>query len=98
LEANFRRRRERSWSILHAELEAALASVRRAGFCAAAWQPQVVAVAAPLVTPNMAYAVNVSVLTTDPFEAVVKRLAPKLLTLRDDIGIALERAADAATP
>jgi DNA-binding IclR family transcriptional regulator len=98
LEAAFRRRRERSWNILSAEIAAALKSVKEVGFCAASWQPEVIAVAAPLVTSDMAYAVNVSVLTSDPFERVVSRLAPKLLTLRDDISIALERATDAASP
>ncbi len=98
LTATFRRRRERSWDVLNAEIEAALASVKASGFCAASWQPEVIAVAAPLVTSDMAYAVNVSVLTSEPFERVVNRLAPKLLTLRDDISIALERATDAASP
>ena len=95
LEAAFRRRRQNSWNVLGAEIEAALASVWAHGFCAASWQPEVIAVAAPLITSDMAYAVNVSVLTTDPFERVVSRLGPKLLTLRDDIGVALERATDA---
>lgn len=98
LEATFRRRRERTWNVLRAEIGAALESVRKAGFCAAAWQPQVVAVAAPLITPNMTYAVNVSVLTTDPFDQVVERLSPKVLTLRDDISIALRHATQAASP
>jgi DNA-binding IclR family transcriptional regulator len=98
LELVFRQRRQRSWGTLGHEIEAAMASIHDLGFCAASWQPEVIAVAAPLITSEMAYAVNVSVLTTDPFEEVVKRLAPKLLTLRDDIGIALERAADAAAP
>ncbi len=98
LQLVFRQRRQRSWGALSAEIEAALVSIQELGYCAAAWQPEVVAVAAPLVTSEMTYAVNVSVLTTDPLAAVVKRLAPKLLTLRDDIGIALERAIDAAAP
>lgn len=96
LESVFRRRR--SWPVLSAEIEEALASIRQFGFCAASWQPEVIAVAAPLVTSDMAYAVNVSVLTTEPLDRVVSRLAPKLLTLRDDISLALERATDAALP
>ena len=98
LEATFRRRRQRSWNVLSAEIELALTSVRESGFCAASWQPEVIAVAAPLITSDMAYAVNVSVLTNDPFERSVSRLAPKLLTLRDDISIALERATESALP
>ena len=94
LEAIFKRRRQRSWNVLSAEIDAALASIELSGFCAASWQPEVIAVAVPLVTSNLAYAVNVSVLTADPFDAVVRRLAPKLLTLRDDIRISLERESD----
>jgi DNA-binding IclR family transcriptional regulator len=98
LSAAFRRRRERSWHRLSAEIEAGLASVRASGYCAASWQPEVVAVAAPLLTSDLTYAVNVSVLTTDPFDQVVDRLAPQLLILRDDIRLALERATEAALP
>lgn len=92
LEAAFKQRRQRSWSILSKEIEATMHAVRTQGFCTAAWQPDVISVAAPLITSSMAYAVNVSVLTTDPHEQVVSRLAPKLLTLRDDISVALERS------
>lgn len=97
LEATFRRRRQQAWPTLRAEIEAALDSVRDHGYCAASWQPEVVAVAAPLITSDAAYAVNVSVLTTDAADDVVRRLAPKLLTLRDDIRMALERAAHAVS-
>lgn len=96
LEAVFKHRR--SWSVLRIEIEQAIASVKESGFCAASWQPEVVAVAAPLIISDMAYAVNVSVLTTEPFDRVVSRLAPKLLTLRDDISHALERATDSSSP
>ena len=96
LERVFKRRRQRSWTALSGEIEAAVGSIDAFGFCAASWQPEVIAVAAPLVTSELTYAVNVSVLTAAPFDEVVNRLAPKLLTLRDDISIALERATDAA--
>lgn len=95
LEAVFRRRRERSWGSLREQIELAVTSIQQSGFCAASWQPEVIAVAAPLVTSDMTYALNVSVLTTDPFDAVVDRLGPRLLILRDDIANALKRATDA---
>ncbi len=95
LEAVVARRRQRTWGALRTEIDAALVCIRESGFCAASWQPEIIAVAAPLITADMAYSVNVSVLTTDSFDQVVRLLAPKLLTLRDDIRIALERAADA---
>lgn len=97
LDAVFERRRTRTWPTLRAEIDAALLSIESSGFCAASWQPEIVAVAAPLITADMAYAVNVSVLTTDPIDRVVQQLAPQLLTLRDDIQIALERATEAAS-
>jgi DNA-binding IclR family transcriptional regulator len=54
LEAVFRLRRQRSWDDLSVEIEAALESIKRTGSCAASWQPEVVAVAAPLITSDMA--------------------------------------------
>ena len=91
LEAVFKARRQRPWHALRAELEAAIEKVRRDGYCAASWQPEVVAVAAPLVASDGVYALNVSVLSTEAFGAIVTRLAPKLLGLRDAIARGLER-------
>lgn len=79
------------------QIESALRSIAQTGYCAASWQPEVIAVASPLATSDLAYALNVSVLTTDPFDAVVARLGPRLMTLRDDIAFALQRAKDADT-
>jgi DNA-binding IclR family transcriptional regulator len=98
LALTFKQRRPRSWPALSAEIAAARSSIEAVGYCAASWQPEVVAVAAPLLTTDMAYAVNVSVLTAEPVETVVKRLAPKLLTLRDQIHIALERSSAGPYP
>lgn len=92
LAAVFKRRRRRPWDALREEIDAAVRRVRDDGYCAAAWQPEVVAVATPLLSGGAAYALNVSVLSAEPFEAVVRRLAPKLLTLRDEVSMAIERA------
>ena len=91
LEAVFKARRQRPWHALRAEIEAAIEQVRRDGYCAASWQPEVVAVAAPLVASDGVYALNVSVLSTEAFDAIVARLAPKLLGLRDAVARGLER-------
>jgi DNA-binding IclR family transcriptional regulator len=96
LAAVFRRRRQRPWEALRAEIDAAIRQVLMEGWCAASWQAEVVAVASPLVTRDAAYSLNVSVSTTEPTELVARRLAPKLLTLRDDIALALARATDSA--
>jgi DNA-binding IclR family transcriptional regulator len=96
LEASFRRRRPGTWPALRLDIEAAVRLVRDEGYCAASWQPEVVAVATPLQTSDAPYALNISVFTAEPMALVVRRLAPKLLTLRGDISIALERVAGAA--
>lgn len=83
--AIFEARRARQWQHLYAEIEAAAASVRASGYCAAAWQPGVVAVATPLQVGDAVYALNCSVSTTDDFAAVVAELSGPLLQLRAEI-------------
>lgn len=95
LAMTFKQRRPRAWPALSAEIAAALSSIAAVGNCAASWQPEVVAVAAPPLSTDMAYAVNVSALTAEP---VVNRLPPKLLTLRDPIHIALDRSSGGPCP
>lgn len=92
LMATFRRRRGSQWPLLKAEIEASLLHVREHGYCAASWQPEVVAVAAPLPTADATFVLNVSLSTADALELVVPRLAPKLLMLRSELLAALERA------
>lgn len=90
LESVFRSRRQRPWEALRREIAAAIDQVRRVGYCAASWQPEVVAVAAPLMASDGVYALNVSVLSGEPIGTVVARLAPRLLALRDAIARELE--------
>ncbi len=89
--AAFRRRRRGQWEALKAQIDAAVVQVLDEGYCAASWQPEVVAVATPLLTSDAAYVLNVSVSTTEPIDRVVRALAPKLLNLRADVSIALDR-------
>jgi DNA-binding IclR family transcriptional regulator len=74
-------------------LTAAIHEVEEKGFCAAAWQPEVVAVATALRFKGSLYALNVSLSTAEPLAAVVRDLAPTLLALRARI----QRELDAAT-
>jgi hypothetical protein len=60
-------------------------------FCAAAWQPEVAAVAAPLVMPDAVVVFNVSAFSTEPLDRIVDSLAPKLLALRDEVAARLEQ-------
>jgi DNA-binding IclR family transcriptional regulator len=87
---SFRRRRPAQWSPLRAQILAAAQQVRADGYCAASWQPEIVALASPLVTPDAIYVLNLSLSTTEPIESVADRLAPKLLTLRGQVLAALE--------
>lgn len=90
--AHFRKARPRAWNELGAEISRAIASVSARGFCAASWQAEVVAVATPLEFQGSHYALNVSLSTAEPFEAVVAELAPRLMALRKGLLNALEVA------
>jgi DNA-binding IclR family transcriptional regulator len=87
---SFRRRRPAQWSGLRAQILEAARQVRADGYCSASWQPEIVALASPLVTPDAIYVLNLSLSTTEPIESVADRLAPKLLTLRGQVLAALE--------
>jgi DNA-binding IclR family transcriptional regulator len=89
----FRRRRVGQWSALKSEIDDAMDCVRHRGYCAASWQPEVVAIAAPLQMREALYVLNVSLSTADDGEAVADRLAPKLLALRGQVLVGLDRLA-----
>ena len=88
--ALFRRRRANQWDALGHAIEDARSSVNERGFCAASWQPEVVALSAPLITADAIYALNVSVSTEECLEVVVQRLKRPLLALRAEILKSLE--------
>ncbi len=87
--ALFKRRRAAHWPELAEQIRLAIASVASDGYCAAAWQPEVVAVAAPLHCASVPLVVNVSVSTTEPFQRAVRELAPTLLAMAERIDQAL---------
>lgn len=90
LMAHFRARRGADWQRLEREVEAARESVRRQGYCAASWQPQVVALAAPLILPGRAiHVLNLSLTTELPLPAAAKELEGPLLELARRISEAL---------
>ncbi|MYM33295.1 helix-turn-helix domain-containing protein [Duganella sp. FT94W] len=77
---------------LERDIEAAIASVQRHGYCAAAWQPEVVALATPITLPHgAAHILNMSTTTAEPFAEVVEQLRQPLLALRAGIEGALRR-------
>ena len=86
----FQRARKNLWTELKAEIQGAISHVERYGYCVASWQPEVVAVAAPLSFEGGDYAVNMSVSTSEAPESVIHRLTPLLLDLKNAIVLALE--------
>ena len=86
LMAQWRTRRRSRWRRLEADIAAAAHSVAEKGYCVASWQPQVVALATPLVLPRRpVHALNVSVTTDKSAAAVVRQLERPLLTLAADL-------------
>jgi DNA-binding IclR family transcriptional regulator len=79
LMAVFKRKRAAQWPSLHKEIRQAIAQVATRGYCAAAWQPEVVALAAPLRFSTMPLVLNVSTSTSEPLERMERELAPILL-------------------
>lgn len=78
----FRSKHPRQWKALERELAQAISGVRRDGWCAASWLPNVVAVACPLVfAGGPTYALNASVTTEEPFDVVAATLVAPLLGL-----------------
>lgn len=100
LYALFKQRRREQWPALREEIEAAIANVNARGFCAAAWQPEVVALAAPIRLPAAqpdeapgasGYVLNLSVSSSESLASVVRELSPALLALVADVERALAR-------
>ncbi len=83
LEALFRERRgAAAWEPLRREIAAAARDVERRGYCAAAWQPEVVALATPLRVPGQpVHVLNMSVTGQGGVEAVAAGLGDALLAL-----------------
>jgi len=79
------RRRGRQWPALRKEIEQARADVQSQGHCAASWQPEVVAIAAPLVTEDAIYVFNLSLSTLEPPAAISRELGPSLLALVEHV-------------
>lgn len=86
----FQRRCGAQWRTVQAEIGSALKQVREQGFCAASWQPEVVALAAPLVTAEGVYVLNLSVSTDEPLPLVVRTLSGPLQTLAQQLRAELD--------
>jgi DNA-binding IclR family transcriptional regulator len=88
--------RRKDWPKLRKEIEKAVDSVRRQGWCAASWQPEVVALATPLLRySDREHVLNVSVSSAEDQVAVAKKLAEPLMALRRRIAEAFEAQSQA---
>jgi DNA-binding IclR family transcriptional regulator len=93
LMAQWRVKRRKQWRPLEREITEAIGHVKRNGYCTASWQPQVIALAAPLlIPPRPIHVVNVSVTTRASVTSIVDTLEHPLRTLCAGI----RRAIDAA--
>jgi hypothetical protein len=80
--ARFEGRRAMGWRGLAQEIDHAIASVVQNGHCWAAWLPQVVALATPLVVPHHPIPVlNMSTTGDAEVSEVISRLCEALLIL-----------------
>jgi DNA-binding IclR family transcriptional regulator len=90
--ARFGARRDKGWSALLRDITAAIDDVRRLGYCAATWQPEVVSISAPIVMPDRPiYVLNMSASGTTAAQAFIRSFRAPLLELARHIRLALER-------
>ncbi|HEY4069818.1 MAG TPA: helix-turn-helix domain-containing protein [Burkholderiaceae bacterium] len=83
--------RRGDWPVLRSQIQAAIDHVRRLGWCAASWQPEVVAVSTPLLRDNeRIYVLNVSVSSSAPAGELALELSAPLLALARQIAQAFE--------
>lgn len=88
-----RARHDRDWDELRSDIDRCIAEVHETGCCIVSWQPQVLAISAPLVFANdPTHVLNMSLFTQRSIEAVRADLAPELLRLRDIIVATVEQA------
>lgn len=86
---HFSQARTAHWAQLESEILQAMADVAQHGYCTASWQPEVLAVATTLNFEGADYALNMSLTTADGTDIVVRRLAPLLMSLKQEIVRAL---------
>jgi DNA-binding IclR family transcriptional regulator len=91
----FEHRGRSEWSLLYAQILDAVRDVREHGYCAASWQPEVVALATPLtLSGHRPVVLNFSVRSGESIETVVSELSTPLLELRDQIAAEVSKLED----
>lgn len=80
--AQFKARRSVGWGALEREINEAIQSCHLHGYCVASWQPEVVALAAPIVVKDHPiYVLNLSVTTQASIDVAANELCTPLLNL-----------------
>ena len=88
--AHFRSRRPKRSDALFRDIRLAIENVRRLGYCWASWQPEVVAIATPIIIPDWPiYVLNMSVSGTTEPQQFVDSFCDPLLDLARRIRIAI---------
>lgn len=78
----FRMRRQGDWKTVEKQISQAARNVQTYGYCAASWQPEVVAVAAPIIVPGRPVLIlNFSTTTQAPMSEVSAALGEPLLAI-----------------
>ncbi len=84
--AHLKVRHPRDWSILRQQINASIEEVNDHGWCAASWQPQVVALATPIELESQpVHVLNMSVHTKDSQKDVTQRLSTELMRLKGNL-------------
>lgn len=88
--AKFRERRPAGWPALERQIVEAIDDVRRQGFCATSWQPEVVALATPIaVTGHPIYVLNLSLSTDLTPSQIASELGAGLMDLAAQVRLAI---------
>ncbi|WP_295539095.1 IclR family transcriptional regulator [uncultured Pseudacidovorax sp.] len=85
-----RRRSPQPWPVLARAIDDAARQIERRGFCAASWQPEVVALATPLEADGATYVLNLSLSTAASVNAVAEEYGEALLKLRERLARQLD--------
>ncbi|UOD51311.1 IclR family transcriptional regulator [Orrella daihaiensis] len=92
--AILKRRHRRDWDKLYLQIISDMQTTQEQGYCAVAWQPGVVSIAAPLEIVNEpVHLLNMSLYTDDSLTRVAQVLSPALVRLRDAILLRLAKLA-----
>lgn len=81
--AHLKSKHLRDWNALRQQIIQSMQDVERHGWCITSWQPQVIALATPILLEHQpTHVLNMSLHTDDDPEKVATRLAPELMRLK----------------